>query len=184
MMMLRTVYHSWQILLRVEMFWQQYRQYTILLEQGEIHILDTKQYLSQIERLDRVIQNKLTEIYQLKTMACNIVVSTENERVQTSGDKERMASTVAKIVDIEKEIDSLIDVQIERKNTIIRQIEGIEDNDMYHILFNRYVKRANFNEIAKEMSYSERHILTLHGQALLEFDKKYGSLYRDIEKCS
>lgn len=147
-------------------------------------IVDTKQYLSQIERLDRVIQNKLTEIYQLKTMACNIVVSTENERVQTSGDKERMASTVAKIVDIEKEIDSLIDVQIERKNTIIRQIESIEDNDMYHILFNRYVKRANFNEIAKEMSYSERHILTLHGQALLEFDKKYGSLYRDIEKCS
>ena len=39
-------------------------------------------------------------------MACNIVVSTENERVQTSGDKERMASTVAKIVDIEKEIDN------------------------------------------------------------------------------
>ena len=146
--------------------------------------MDTKQYLSQIERLDRVIQNKLTEIYQLKTMACNIVVSTENERVQTSGDKERMASTVAKIVDIEREIDRLIDVQIERKNTIIRQIESIEDNDMYHILFNRYVKRASFGEIAKEMSYSERHILTLHGQALLEFDKKYGSLYRDIEKCS
>ena len=66
--------------------------------------MDTKQYLSQIERLDRVIQNKLTEIYQLKTMACNIVVSTENERVQTSGDKERMASTVAKIVDIENDI--------------------------------------------------------------------------------
>ena len=97
--------------------------------------MDTKQYLSQIERLDRVIQNKLTEIYQLKTMACNIVVSTENERVQTSGDKERMASTVAKIVDIEKEIDSLIDVQIERKNTIIRQIESIELYLIFHQCF-------------------------------------------------
>ena len=140
-------------------------------------IVDTKQYLSQIERLDRVIQNKLTEIYQLKTMACNIVVSTENERVQSSGDKERMASTVAKIVDIEREIDSLIDTQLERKNVIIGQIESLENNDMYHILFNRYVKRASFGDIAKEMNYSERHIITLHGEALQEFERKFGNLY-------
>ena len=139
--------------------------------------LETKKYLSQIERLDRVIQNKLTEIYQLKTMACNIVVSTENERVQSSGDKERMASTVAKIVDIEREIDSLIDTQLERKNVIIGQIESLERNDMYHILFNRYVKRASFGDIAKEMNYSERHIITLHGEALQEFERKFGNLY-------
>lgn len=139
--------------------------------------LETKKYLSQIERLDRVIQNKLTEIYQLKTMACNIVVSTENERVQSSGDKERMASTVAKIVDIEREIDSLIDTQLERKNVIIGQIESLESNDMYHILFNRYVKRASFGDIAKEMNYSERHIITLHGEALQEFERKFGNLY-------
>ena len=139
--------------------------------------LETKKYLSQIERLDRVIQNKLTEIYQLKTMACNIVVSTENERVQSSGDKERMASTVAKIVDIEREIDSLIDTQLERKNVIIGQIESLENNDMYHILFNRYVKRASFGDIAKEMNYSERHIITLHGEALQEFERKFGNLY-------
>lgn len=142
--------------------------------------LETKKYLSQIERLDRVIQNKLTEIYQLKTMACNIVVSTENERVQSSGDKERMASTVAKIVDIEREIDSLIDVQLERKNTIIGQIESLENNDMYHILFNRYVKRASYGDIAKEMNYSERHIITLHGEALQEFERKFGNLYLEI----
>jgi hypothetical protein len=139
--------------------------------------LETKKYLSQIERLDRVIQNKLTEIYQLKTMACNIVVSTENERVQSSGDKERMASTVAKIVDIEREIDSLIDTQLERKNEIIGQIESLENNDMYHIMFNRYVKRASFGDIAKEMNYSERHIITLHGEALQEFERKFGNLY-------
>ena len=139
--------------------------------------METKKYLSQIERLDRVIQNKLTEIYQLKTMACNIVVSTENERVQSSGDKERMASTVAKIVDIEREIDSLIDTQLERKNVIIGQIESLENNDMYHILFNRYVKRASFGDIAKEMNYSERHIITLHGEALQEFERKFGNLY-------
>ena len=47
-------------------------------------VMDTKQYLNQIHRLDIQIQNKLSEIYKLKTMACNVTVSNDSERVQTS----------------------------------------------------------------------------------------------------
>ena len=92
--------------------------------------MDTKQYLSQIERLDKMIQNKLSEIYQLKTMACSVTVSNEKERVQTSSDKDRLGSTVAKIVDLEKETDRLVDRFIEKRNHIIEQIDGIEDMNM------------------------------------------------------
>ena len=37
--------------------------------------MDTKTYLQQIERLDRKIQNKFSEIAQLKTMATSITVA-------------------------------------------------------------------------------------------------------------
>ena len=47
-------------------------------------VMDTKQYLNQIHRLDIQIQNKLSEIYKLKTMACNVTVSNDREIVQTS----------------------------------------------------------------------------------------------------
>ena len=94
----------------------------------------TKQYLWQIERLDKMIQNKLSEIYQLKTMACSVTVSNDGERVQTSSDKDRLGSTVAKIVDLEKETDRLVDRFIDKRNHIIEQIDGIEDMNMYHVL--------------------------------------------------
>ena len=140
--------------------------------------METKQYLNQIERLEKQIQNKLAEIYQLKTMACSVTVSnSDGERVQTSTDKDRLGSTVAKIVDLEKETDKLVDEFVDKRNHIIKQIDSMENADYYHILSLRYVSRDTFDNIAGKTGWSKRHVLRIHGQALLEFEKKYGSEY-------
>lgn len=139
--------------------------------------MTTKSYLGQIERLDRMIQNKLSEIYQLKTMACSVTVSNDGERVKNSGDKERMGSTVAKIVDLERETDELIDSFIGKRKKIIEQIDQMEDIDYYHVLSMRYVSRNNFEDIAESTGWSVRKVFSLHGKALLEFEKLYGNDY-------
>ena len=139
--------------------------------------MTTKSYLSQIERLDRMIQNKLSEIYQLKTMACSVTVSNDGERVQNSGDKDRMGSTVAKIVDLERETDELVDSFVRKRNRIIEQIDSIENLDFYHVLSMRYVARDTFETISVKTNWSIRKIFSLHGKALLEFEKMYGSEY-------
>lgn len=139
--------------------------------------MDTKQYLSQIERLDKMIQNKLSEIYQLKTMACSVTVSNENERVQTSSDKDRLGSAVAKIVDLEKETDSMVDSYIEKRNHIINQIDGLDNIDYYHVLSMRYVGRTTYEEIAKNTNWSIRKVFSIHGEALKEFERIYGKEY-------
>ena len=142
--------------------------------------MDTKQYLSQIERLDKMIQNKLSEIYQLKTMACSVTVSNEKERIQTSSDKDRLGSTVAKIVDLEKETDMLVDRFIDKRSHIISQIDGLDNIDYYHVLSMRYVARNTFEEIAKKTNWSIRKVFSIHGEALKEFEKLYGSEYIEI----
>lgn len=139
--------------------------------------MTTKIYLQQIDRFEKMIQNKLSEIYQLKTMACSVAVSNDSERVQTSSDKDRLGSVVVKIVDLEKETDNLVDGFIEKRNHIIEQIDGIEDVNMYHVLSARYVSRKNFDDIASEMNYSRMQINRIHGKALLEFEKLYGNEY-------
>ncbi|MCD7724302.1 MAG: hypothetical protein LUI12_01895 [Clostridiales bacterium] len=139
--------------------------------------MNTKTYLSQIERLDRMIQNKLSEIYQLKTMACSVTVANDGERVKTSSDKDRLGNTVAKIVDLEKETDILVDELIAKKKYITSQIEGIEDVTYYHILFNKYVARKDLVQIAKEIPCSYRQATRYHVEALIEFEKKYGKEY-------
>lgn len=151
-------------------------RYKTRLEQEDI-CMDTKTYLRQIERLDRKIQNKLSEIYQLKTMACSVAVSKDNDRVQTCPDKDRLGSTVAKIVDLEKETNTLMESFINKRSHIIEQIDGIEDTNMYHVLSARYVCKKNFDDIADEMFYSRMQVNRIHGKALLEFEKRYGEEY-------
>lgn len=139
--------------------------------------MDTKTYLNQISRLERQIQNKLSEIYQLKTMACSVTVSNEGERVQTSGDKDRLGSVVAKIVDLEHETDRLVDSFVTKRNKIIEQIDGIENEDFYHVLSLRYVGKQTFENISKITHWSTRKVFNLHDQALKEFEKLYGAEY-------
>ena len=139
--------------------------------------MDTKTYLNQVERLEKTIQNKLIEIYHLKTMVSSVTILNENDRVQTSSDKDRIGNTVAKIVDLEREMNLLVDTFMEKRNQIIKQIEEIEDVNMYHVLFSRYVGKKTFDEIAHEMLYSRMQINRLHAKALIEFEKRYGNEY-------
>lgn len=139
--------------------------------------METKTYLSQIKRLDRLIQNKLSEIYQLKTIACSITVSNDKERVQNSSDKDRLGSTVAKIVDLERETDRLVDNFIDKRKHIISQMESL-DTEMYHVLFSRYVSCKTFDEIANEIPCSRMQVNRIHGKALSEFEKWFGSEYK------
>lgn len=53
----------------------------------------------------------------------------------------------------------------------------MDDENVYNILFARYIEKKTFEVIATEMNYSFRNITRLHGRALKEFEKKYGEQY-------
>ena len=139
--------------------------------------MTTKIYLGQIERLDRMIQNKLSEIYQLKAMACGVSVSNDGERVQTSGSKDSLGNVVAKILDLEKGTDLLVYQFSDQRTQIIEQLDSLENPDYYPVLSMRYVSRNSFEEISKQTNWSIRKVFSLHGKALLEFEKLYGNEY-------
>lgn len=139
--------------------------------------MDTKQYLSQIRRLDRQIQNKLSELYNLKMMASSISVSNDGERVQTSGNKDQLGAVVSKVVDMEKEVNRMVDLFVDTRKRIISQIDSLDDLDSYDILSMRYVAGKTFHEISEKTGWSIRKVFSLHGKALLEFEKKFGREY-------
>ena len=140
--------------------------------------MTTKDYLNQISRLNRMINNKLVEIQQLKEMSCSISAITNGEKVQTSLSPDKIGSSIAKIDEMERNIDSMIDEYVDKKNLIISQIDSIENETYYNILFAKYVERKTFEKIADEMTYSWRQIVRLHGRALQEFERLYGDAYK------
>ena len=134
-------------------------------------VMYTKQYLSQIEILDNIIQNNFSEIYQLKTMACSVTVSNDSERVQTSSDKDRLGSTVAKIIDLEKETDRLVDSFIDLKKETMLIIRMIKSERHREILFKKYLEQKSLYEIAEELGMTDRGCKKAHKRALEEFEK-------------
>ena len=143
-----------------------------------VTVINTKQYLGQITRLNRQIQNKLTEIYQLRCMSTNASAPpAKNDKVMVSKNDDILGDIVGKIVDKEREVDKLVDSFIEKRDTIISQIDGIENDDMYHVLHLRYVAGKTFEEIRVSTNWSIRQVHRLHGNAISAFEKMYGDQY-------
>lgn len=140
--------------------------------------METKEYLQQIGRYDRLINNKLVELAQYRSMACSVSAVKNDERVQSSPSYDTMDKIVSKIEQMENEIDMLVDRYIDNKQIIISQIDSMSDEMTYQILFSRYVEQKTFEKMAIEMNYCYKQIIRRHGKALQEFEQKWGNTYK------
>jgi hypothetical protein len=140
--------------------------------------VETKEYLQQIGRYDRLINNKLVELAQYRSMACSVSAVKNDERVQSSPSYDTMDKIVSKIEQMENEIDMLVDRYIDNKRIIISQIDTMSDEMTYQILFSRYVEQKTFEKMAIEMNYCYKQIIRRHGKALQEFEQKWGNTYK------
>lgn len=140
--------------------------------------METKEYLQQIGRYDRLINNKLVELAQYRSMACSVSAVKNDERVQSSPSYDTMDKIVSKIEQMENEIDMLVDRYIDNKRIIISQIDSMSDEMTYQILFSRYVEQKTFEKMAIEINYCYKQIIRRHGKALQEFEQKWGNTYK------
>lgn len=137
-----------------------------------------KSYLKQIQVLNYKVSNKLTELYQLKTLAVSISVASEGERVQTSTKNDKIDNAVIKIISKEDEIAKVVKKLMSKKEQIIKQIEGISDVKCYNVLFLRYVENDTFENIAEKMGNKDvRQIYNIHNKALDIFADKYSQFF-------
>ena len=97
--------------------------------------------------------------------------------MQSTPNFDKIGSKIAKIDELEKKLDETIDKYVDLKNRIVEQIESMEDENTYNILFSRYIEKKSFELIAIEMDYSWRQIIRLHGKALRQFEEKFGKEY-------
>lgn len=132
-----------------------------------------KDFLEQIKKDADKIQNKLIELYQLRCLASGVGSISLNDRVQSSPEGDRLGKIVAKIVDVEKEIDEMIDNLVAEKQKRIEVIEKVqlENNLQYIVLHKHYVQYKSFTDIADEEGYSNVWILKIHQEALKNVEK-------------
>lgn len=128
--------------------------------------MTAKEYMRQLEKLDTIIENKLQEKVRWMEIAKGTGSSfSSSERVQTSGNQQKMADAVIKYIGLEEEIDRYIDRLVDTRQEIISTIEQLNAT-YYDLLHKIYVQRIPLKEVAaiKKQSYS--WVTTMHGRAL------------------
>nr|DAE54787.1 MAG TPA: Protein of unknown function (DUF1492) [Bacteriophage sp.] len=138
--------------------------------------MSTIEYLMQISKINCIINNKLSEIAEMRQMSQSITGSSGGERVQTSPEPDRIGAICAKIDEMERKVDALIDEYYDKKQYILRQLESLTLMH-YKILYMAFVKDKTLLEIADEIGYTERHTTRIYSEALREFEERYGNDY-------
>lgn len=134
--------------------------------------MKAKEYLQQLKRLDTLIDQKIKELDELRSMSTVGAVDYSTERVQSSHSQDApFVRIVHKIIELEQEINSEIDTFVDKKHRIINQIQKLKNPDYISLLFKRYVEFKKFETIAIEMNYTYQYILNMHGYALKSFEE-------------
>lgn len=124
-----------------------------------------KEFLSQIKKLDRMIVNKRIEIRQLKELANNSTGDMTGEKVQSSGNPQRIAEAIVKYVDLEREIFQDINKLMDARRDVIGVIEQLPTTE-YDILHKLYVQNITFQDVATSYDRTYSWATTIHGRAL------------------
>ena len=142
--------------------------------------MKAKEFLKQVEKWDKMIDNKLIEQKQWKDIACNTTAGSKSilingeqhsmDRVQSSGNQQKMADAIVKYVDIEEEISQCINELYDAKKAVLGVIEQLEA-DEYDLLHKVYIQHLPLWDAAEASNKSYTWAKSVHGRALQEIQK-------------
>ncbi len=130
--------------------------------------MSTKDYLSQAYRIDQRINSKLAQVMSLRDLLGKATGTLSGAPKAATPNPHTMEDTIAKMVDLENEINEDIDALVDLKAEIMRRIKRVENTEYQTILELRYLCFKRWEEIAVDMGYSLRRVYELHDCALEE----------------
>lgn len=164
--------------------------------------MNAKKYLQQVSKWNKIIENKTVEIEQWKLIAGNITSGSGEsvkiggklhnmERVQASGNPQKIANAVVNYTDIEHELMKDRETYIRKKQEVVAMIELLPhtEYDVLHKMYigivekdkegREYIKYLLLEDIANIYQKSYSWATTVHGKALKEvqemLDRKEGA---------
>ena len=137
-------------------------------------MMETREYLSLVVRYNRMIENKLKEVENLRSIIYSTsAVQSNGDRIQTSKNPDKISSYVSKIVDMEREVDNIIDKRYE----IVQEIESIPDTNMYDVLCQKFILDKDLKTIRLRGDISLKQVKRIYYNALAVFENMYGNNY-------
>ena len=128
--------------------------------------MTVKEYLGQAYRLDQRINSKLEQLESLNGLATKCTSTLTGMPKNPSRSTSMMADAVAKIVDLQAEINHDIDLLVDLKCEMVRVIKNVDHAEYQTLLELRYLCFKTWEQIAVDMNYSIDNVYRIHRKAL------------------
>ena len=132
---------------------------------------EAKEYLERIKLYDAIVDSGVEELAMLRSKVKRITPTMKDGAGGSSSVQDKMAEMVAKIVDLQEEINRNVDIFVDMKREASSLLKKVRNADFYKVLHMRYIQYKSFAQIAAEMGLTERGASKLNGRALQAFDK-------------
>lgn len=126
---------------------------------------EKKAWLLQYRRLDDRIDRMEKEKSRWMERATKMSASSDG-MPRGSGVSDTVGQAVAKIADLQAEINREIDRLVDLRREIEAAIRTVDDSVLRELLERRYIDGDTWENIAVLMHYSYMHVCRLHGMAL------------------
>lgn len=128
--------------------------------------MTVKDYFSQAKFLDQRINSKIQQVAALNDLATKATSTLTGMPHNPNHATSTMEETIAKIIDLQAEINRDIDRLVDLKQEITATIKAVGNNEYQTILEKRYLCFLSWEKIAVDMGYSIRNVQILHSKAL------------------
>lgn len=125
-----------------------------------------REYLSKAYRLDQRINSKLEQVQSLNELATKATSTLTGMPRNPNRATSTMADAVAKIIDLQAEINRDIDRLVDLKRDIVTLVKSVDNTEFQTLLEKRYLCYMSWEQIAVDMNYSIHHLYKMHNLAL------------------
>ena len=134
--------------------------------------MKAQEFLEQYKTQQTIIVSCWEELAKWKDIALSVTGSTEGERVQSSGSKQKMADAVISYSDIEADRKQQIAEARAIQNEIIKKIARLKEPE-YYVLHGVYILGKQYKEVAASRNppMSKSWATSVHGNALVHLQR-------------
>lgn len=131
-------------------------------------------YIHDIDRADFCIEKCRNNIERLENLAQNLTSkSFENDRIQSSGGKDRIGDLATKIIMEKEKLARLIAENEEVREYVEKQIDRMDNINHSRIIYYRYIEKLRYEDIADIMDCSTKTVQNMHSNAIKEFKRVF-----------
>ncbi len=127
---------------------------------------NAREYFSKAYRIDHRIRSKFEQLESLNALATRATTTLSAMPRNPNRSTSTMADVIARIIDLQEEINQDIISLVDSKREIMTIIKSIENSEYQTLLEKRYLCFLTWEKIAVDMSYTIHHLYKMHNAAL------------------